>query len=436
MLNQFQYHITNRFSFIKGKRFLLATSGGIDSMVLLHLFYQSNFQIAVAHCNFQLRGDESDADAVFVKKECEKLKVPIFIKNFETTNYAKNKKLSTQVAARNLRYNWFEQILIEENFDYIVTAHHQDDNVETFLINFIRGTGIEGLTGIPAQNEKIIRPLLPFSRKEIETFAKKNKIQWREDSSNVSNNYLRNKIRHDIIPIIKELNASFLNSFQNTIQHIQASKSLVDDASKMVYKQVVQENDDKISINLDLLLKYQNYKAYLHHWLQPYGFAAWNDVYDLIHSQTGKKVLSETHELLKNRNQFLLYPISNSNSYDTFDIDINQKEVNFPIKLSLCNVSNISIEDSNCIFVDQDKLQFPIQVRKWHIGDIFYPKGMEGKKKLSKFFKDEKYSLFDKINTWLLCSNNEIVWVINKRQDNRFVANNSTKNILKIKINE
>jgi tRNA(Ile)-lysidine synthase len=431
MFEKFQNHINANFSFLKEKRLLVAISGGIDSMVLFYLCHQLNLDISVAHCNFQLRGDESDDDEDFVKSQTEKLQIPIFIKKFDTKSFAEKEKLSIQVVARNLRYDWFNTLLINNAFDYILTAHHLDDSLETFLINFTRGSGLDGLTGIPQQNGNIVRPLLPFSRNEIEVFAKENNVEWREDSSNASDNYLRNKLRHDLIPILKELNPSLLHSFENTISNLQQAQSLVTDASQTVYKQAVSE-EDTIKIDISKLKEFQNFKAYLYQWLNEYGFTDWNAVYDLILAQSGKQVFSETHVLLKDRNELILFPKQNGIEPSNFLISKNQREIKFPLNISFLNVDDISVNTTNTIFVDEGKLQFPLEIRKWQQGDRFYPLGMNGKKKLSKFFKDEKLSLLDKSNTWFLCSENQIVWVVGKRQDERFKVTEQTTKILKI----
>lgn len=431
MLQKFQNHINTNLSFLKEKKLLLATSGGIDSMVLLALCRQLNLDIRVAHCNFQLRGDESDEDEKFVKKQCEKLDVLLFVNHFDTQKFAEEQKQSIQVIARNLRYEWFNTLLINNAYDYILTAHHLDDSLETFLINFTRGSGLDGLTGIPQQNGNIIRPLLPFSRNEIEAFAKETNIEWREDSSNASDKYLRNKLRHDVIPVLKELNPGLLDSFENTVSSLQQAKSLVNDASQMVYKQVVSE-EDTIKIDISKIKVFQNHKAYLYQWLSDYGFTDWDAVYDLIEAQSGKQVFSETHILLKDRNHLILFPKQNDSESIHFSIAKDQKEVKFPLKMEFCNVDDISVQASNVIFVDVDKLHFPLEIKRWEEGDFFYPIGMNGKKKLSKFFKDEKFSLLDKSNIWLLCSENQIVWVIGKRQDERFKVEETTTKILKI----
>ncbi len=433
MFEQFQNHINTKFPFLKEKKFLLAFSGGIDSMVLVHLCHRLKLDIAVAHCNFQLRGKESNEDEIFVKLQCDKLNIPVFIQKFDTETFVKQQKLSIQVVARNLRYEWFYSLLANHNFDYILTAHHLDDSLETFLINFTRGTGLDGLTGIPEINDKIILPLLIFSRQENETFATENKISWREDCSNTSDKYLRNKVRHHLIPMLKELNPSLLTSFENTIINLKQSQSLAKDASENMYQKVVSEEEKHIVIDLTKLLKHKNFKAYLYDWLQPFGFQDWKAVYDLITTQSGKQVLSETHILLKNRETLLLFPNQKAISEQQFLVEKEQKVVKIPLTLSFCNVDDISNPSTHTIFVDEDKLQFPLIIRRWQEGDVFYPYGMNGKKRLSKFFKDEKYSLLDKSNTWLLCSDNLIVWVINKRQDSRFVMDNDTNKILQIK---
>lgn len=433
MLIKFQHHIEQNFSQLKDNKLLLAVSGGIDSMVLLDLFYKLRFDICVVHCNFQLRGKESDEDEMLVREICQDRYIPYFIETFDTLEFAKENKLSIQLAARKLRYDWFQEI-ISLGFDYVLTAHHLDDNVETFLINFIRGTGLEGLTGIPAQNGNIVRPLLPFSREEIENYAKANNIQWREDSSNATDKYFRNKLRHDIVPILKELNTGFLDSFQNTLHHLQQAESLVNDDSKLVYDKVVDEKDNRLEIHLKPLLEFQNYKAYLYQWLKQYGFSAWNDINVLVEAQSGKQVFSETHLLLKDREKLILSERNPTDNSAVFIIESIESKVNIPLKLRFCKVVNIFETHSNCIFVDENKLKFPLTIRKWKEGDYFYPSGMNGKKKLSKYFKDEKYSLLDKENQWLLCSEDQIVWVIGKRADNRYIAHETTQQLLKIEL--
>ncbi|MFV8394091.1 tRNA lysidine(34) synthetase TilS [Flavobacterium sp. LB2P6] len=435
MLQKFQNHLLHNFQFLNGKKILLATSGGKDSMVMVYLFQQLGYTIAIAHCNFQLRGMESFEDQNFVQEYAAKNDIPVFITQFDTKAFSEDYKISTQVAARELRYNWFYELLETEKLDYILTAHHADDNLETFLINLGRGTGLEGLTGIPEQNEKVVRPLLAFSQEEMEEYAGLNNIQWREDSSNASDKYLRNKIRHHLVPMLKELNPNFLSSFNKTQMYLQEAQAMVEDASIMIYQQVAKQEADTIYFDLQQLKKLPNYKSYLYQWLKEFEFSAWDDIYDLVESQSGKYVFSPEYRLLKDRDSLILSPINFVNEKEEYFIAEDQKEVNIPLNLTFCKVADISIVSNKTIFVDADKLQYPLILRHWNEGDKLQPFGMNGKsKKVSKLFKDEKLSLIDKENAWILCSNDQIVWIIDVRQDERFKVQNTTKNILKIQL--
>ena len=435
MLQKFQNHLLHNFQFLRGKKVLLATSGGKDSMVMVHLLQHLDYEIGIAHCNFELRGIESFDDQYFVKQYAVANNIPVFITQFDTKAFSEDYKISTQVAARELRYNWFYELLETEKYDYILTAHHADDNLETFLINLSRGTGLEGLIGIPEQNEKVVRPLLAFSQEEIEDYASINGIQWREDSSNASDKYLRNKIRHHVVPLLKELNPNFLLSFHKTQGYLQQAQDMVDDAAIMVYQQVAQQDGDTIYFDLQQLQKLPNYKSYLYQWLNEFGFKAWDDIYDLVDSQSGKCVYSSEYRLLKDRDSLLLSRLNEEDEIQEYSILENQKEVNIPLNLSFCKVADISIGSNKTIFVDADKIHYPLVLRHWNEGDHFHPFGMDGKsKKISKLFKDEKLSLIEKESKWLLCSNTEIVWVIGLRQDERFRIDNTTKNILKIQL--
>jgi tRNA(Ile)-lysidine synthase len=434
MLKKFTKHIETNFPFLHHSRFYIAVSGGIDSMVLVHLFQHFKYEFGLLHCNFKLRGEESDADMRFVADYADENNLNLRIGFFQTYEIAKELKISIQVAARELRYKWFYEQMEEKNAQYVATAHHLDDNLETFIINLTRGTGLDGLTGIPAINKQIIRPLLPFSREEIEEYAKENNIQWREDSSNASDKYLRNKIRHNLIPILKEINPLFLDSFQKTQNFLNDAESIINDGQYIIYKEIATEKEDgTIYFNLNKLLTLSNYKAYLYQWLKEYDFTAWEDIYSLVASQSGKQIFSKNYRLLKDRD-FLILSALQEVEKDVYFIEKDQKEVKIPLNISICNIHHISTPKNTLIFVDEDKLQFPLTIRKWNEGDSFYPSGMNGKKKLSKYFKDEKMSLIEKENTWLLCSNNQIVWVIGKRADQQFIANKTTKNIIQLEL--
>jgi tRNA(Ile)-lysidine synthase len=435
MLEKLKQNITSQFPFLKGKKLLIAISGGLDSVVLTQLFHSLNFDISLAHCNFHLRGLESNADEEFVKNIGKKLALETFTTGFNTNEYASTNKTSTQIAARELRYHWFQELVVKHQFEYVLTAHHADDNLETFLINLSRGTGLEGLTGIPAINNTIVRPLLIFSREEIEQFANKNRIEWREDQSNASTKYVRNKIRHQIIPILKELNPTVLNSFQKTTANLKGSQQIINDTITQVKKKVISADENGITkLNIAVIQKLSNPKAYLFELLKSYDFTEWNDIENLLSAQSGKHVFSKTHRLLKDRDFLLLTEVPAQKKLSEILITKNTKEIFDPFHLRLENVSEIQQLHENTLFLDADKLTFPLKLRKWEKGDSFYPIGMQGKKKLSKFFKDEKYSLITKENTWLLCSENQIVWIVGKRQDRKFNATKTSSNILKIHI--
>ena len=438
MLNNFQNHINQNLSFLNKSRLLIAISGGLDSVVLTHLCHQLKLNIALAHCNFNLRGDESDGDEEFVLQLAEDLDLEVFIESFETEDYAKTYKLSTQMAARELRYNWFEELAEQLNFDFILTAHHADDNLETFLINLSRGTGLDGLMGIPEVNNKIVRPLLTFSREDIETYAKTNKLTWREDSSNASNKYVRNKLRHDVIPVLKEINPFLLQNFESTQNHLQDSKQIIEDAIVRIQKKAVYvDNDNVIRLSIKKLKKLSNPKAYLFELLKDFNFTEWDDVTNLLDAQSGKQVFSSTHRLLKDRDYLLLIENNSEETLESISISEDKKQLKTTFgTLFFDEADAIFDAQTNLIYVDKAKLKYPLILRKWEEGDFFYPSGMTGKKKLSKYFKDEKMSLIEKENTWLLCSEKDIVWVIGRRADNRFLATENTKQILKIELNK
>ncbi|HMQ42746.1 MAG: tRNA lysidine(34) synthetase TilS [Confluentibacter sp.] len=435
MQNAFQDHINAKLPFLKKSKLLIAISGGMDSVVLARLCHNLGFKMALAHCNFNLRGNESDADEHFVLQLAEDLDLEVFVESFDTNIFAEQQKLSIQMAARKLRYDWFEALAEQLHFDYVLTAHHADDNLETFLINLTRGTGLEGLTGIPEVQGKLVRPLLPFSRETIEAFAKKSHFTWRDDTSNASTKYVRNKLRHYVIPVLKQINPSLLLSFQNTMNNLNDTASIVNESIKKVSDRAVETLDNhQIKFKISEFKKLNNPKAYLFELLKAYGFTEWNDVANLLNAQSGKQVFSETWRLIKDRNYLLLSerPKEIAETMTVFEAD---DFIDTPFgTLFLSEVDAVAETGKSLIFVDKEALRFPLTIRKWQKGDVFYPAGMTGKKKLSKYFKDEKFSLLDKENTWLLCTQTAIVWVIGKRADNRFRVTEHTKQILKIEL--
>ncbi|MDA9627752.1 tRNA lysidine(34) synthetase TilS [Flavobacteriaceae bacterium] len=434
MLQKFKQHLHQNFPFLEDKKLLIAISGGIDSVVLAHLCSQLNLNFSLCHCNFNLRGQESDDDEAFVKSLAKTLKTPVYSTSFETEKYVAKNKVSIQVAARDLRYTWFYKLLDTNGYDYVLTAHNTNDNLETFIINLTRGSGLEGFTGIPPVNQKSVRPLLAFSRDEITLFAIKNGIIWREDKSNASIKYVRNKVRHKVIPILKELNPHVLESFQNTIEYLNESQSIINDALTNVTANVVSYENDLLKISCKEIEKLSNKKAYLYQLLQGYGFTAWNDIVNLISAQPGKQVFSDTHRLLKDRN-FLILTTINKNQSIKGPVLIDQKvsKITNPIKLTIQNTDDFTCKNTHEIIIDNDLINYPLSLKKWHHGDTMYPAGMKGSKKISQLFKDNKLSLLDKEKIWILAdAKNHIIWVIGLRQDRRYLANITSKNRLKI----
>ncbi|CAN5228419.1 tRNA lysidine(34) synthetase TilS [soil metagenome] len=433
MEKAFKNIIKTRFPYLTTGKLLVAVSGGVDSVVLAHLCKNSKLDFSIAHCNFNLRGEESDEDEDFLLDLADALDVEIFTESFDTRAYASAAGISVQMAARDLRYNWFNELSSAFQFDNILTGHQTNDDLETFIINFIRGTGLEGLTGIKVENEKVIRLLMQFSRKEIESFARKNRIQWREDSSNASSKYLRNKIRLKIIPLMEQINPQLLASFAQTQAHLKDSFDLVEDYTALLFSQIVSKDVYGYRLKIAALDKISNKRAILYQLLKSFGFTEWNDVEGLLTAQPGKMVFSSTHRLIKDREYLVLTEQSSVKNTKDITIDEGDEIVMLPIgKLTLARVDKMEDAPQNCIYVAKDKIKFPLKLRKWSEGDSFYPFGMKGKKKISDFFKDKKLSLPEKEATWLLCSDNVIVWVVNHRADARFGITDPSREILKI----
>ncbi|MDN3493084.1 tRNA lysidine(34) synthetase TilS [Winogradskyella bathintestinalis] len=438
MQDVFKNHIYKNLSFLNESQFIIAISGGIDSVVLAHLCHSLKLKFSLAHCNFNLREEESNKDEEFVIQLAELLDVEVFIQNFDTEVYAKQYKRSIQMAARELRYQWFKELAAQLKFDYILTAHHADDNLETFLINFTRGTGLNGLTGIPMINGNVVRPLLPFSRAQIEAYATQKNIYWREDASNASTKYLRNKLRHEVVPILKSINPQLLESFQNTLTNLNDTAEIVNESLNAFEKKAIVKRDDSgITYNISEFENVNNPKAYLFECFSKYGFTEWNDIVDLLNAQSGKLVKSNTHRLIKHREHLILAELNSTPKMDVTlsAIDVQNGAVETPLGILFFNEADAITETSkNTIYIDQSKLKFPLELHIWIEGDNFQPIGMTGKKKVSKYLKDEKSSLIDKENTWVLKSDNKIIWLVGKRADERFKVTERTKTILRITV--
>ena len=434
MIQEFQQHIKCKLPFLEKGKCLLTISGGIDSVVLAYLCKSSQLHFSLAHCNFNLRGEESDADEVFIKQLAEQLEVEVFTQSFQTELYAKDHQLSTQLAARELRYRWFYELAEEKAFDYILTAHHVNDSLETYLLNTTRGTGLNGLTGIPEVNGKIVRPLLSFSREQIQQYAQEHEIEWREDSSNASDKYFRNKIRHHIIPQLTEENSNLLQSFQQTQQNLQDAANLLEDYTTILFSRLVEEINGKYFLNVHDLKQTPHTKAVLFQLLNSFGFTEWNDVYQLLEAQTGKQVFSKTHRLVRDREVLILDEFL-KNSEEIIAIEKEQTTIEWEDKkISVENVKEMQEFSQNIAYLPAQKIKYPLILRKWKAGDRFQPFGMKGKKKLSDFLKDEKLSPLEKENTWVLISDKKIAWVVGHRTDERFKIEPNTTTILKLNL--
>ena len=434
MIKELEKHINSKLPFIKGKRILLGISGGIDSMVLAYLLKALGFDLTLAHVNFKLRDKQSDMDESFVTQWAQKNNLPLFKTSFDTTVIAKEKKLSIEMAARDLRYDWFNKLIEDYNFDFIAVAHHLNDNIETVLMNLSRGTGIAGLSGMKDVNGKIIRPLLEFSRNDIEEFASGVGLEWREDLTNADTIYKRNKIRHELVPVFEQINPSFVASFTKTVANLRQTELIQEEYLKNVDYSFWNEQDEIVEIDIEKLKSIVAFETVLREKLKPYGFNNVEDVVNSFSLESGKEYFSSTHRIVKDRSKLILTEIKEEKE-NVFYITGKTVELIYPIHIQLKRVEEFIENTSNLVaHLDRDKLKFPLTLRKWEDGDFFYPQGMKGKKKLSKYFKDEKYSLVDKENQWLLLSDNKIVWVIGKRLDERFKVTKSSVEILKVEV--
>jgi tRNA(Ile)-lysidine synthase len=435
MQNRFHNHIKSEFPELLVKPFIIAISGGVDSVVLAHLCSNLKLDFGLAHCNFKLRATESEKDAEFVKTLSKKLNCKLYNKDFETKLIAEEQKESIQITARHLRYQWFQHLIQTTPHSYLLTAHHLNDSLETFIINLSRSTGIKGLIGIPGHNDYIRRPLLKFSKEEIKDFAIEKDIEWREDQSNATTKYLRNKIRHHIIPELMKLTPYFLNNFESSLQKLRDSDLLIEDYTSLLFKTIVSKKENSYELDIDKLKGFPNQKAILYQLLESFGFTEWNDVYHLLDAQTGKRVESNTHQLVKDRDKLILSTLS-TKVFETIKIYEDQVEVDVDtFKLKLFKVSQLGNFNPGVAYFDKAKLKFPLSLRTVNNGDSFYPFGMKGKKKLSDFLKDEKISTHLKSKQLLLCNgNNDIIWVLNQRTDERYKVESLTEDILKIEI--
>lgn len=410
MYKLFSTHINKEFNFLKKSKLLIAVSGGVDSMVLVDLFKKLKYNITIAHCNFKLRNEESDLDEVFVRTYALENSIPFYFKEFVT----KLPKQSLQMAARTLRYNWFYDVLKKEKLDYLLTAHHLDDSLETFILNLSRASGIEGLTGIKASNDIIARPLLVFSKNQILNYAKNNNIHWREDSTNIKDDYQRNLIRNKVIPHLKKIHPNFLEQSRKTMKFLSQSNNLINDYIKIIKKNNFKENKDEIVISKTFLKENQNIVFEL---FKDYGFKYSNQIIELCNANSGKLIESINYTLLSNRSNLILKK-NNIKTKELYKVGVNG--LKSPININVSKGEFKTKNNNKSIYLSDKDIEFPLFLRKWKKGDVIFPTGMEGKKMISKYYKDQKMSFFDKQNQWLLCNNNEVIWIVGHRADRRY----------------
>lgn len=428
MKDSFLKNIKDLDLFSKGDKLILAISGGADSVALACLLKDTGYNFVLAHCNFKLRGSESDNDEVFVKNLADKMELECYVKSFNTQSYSKKNKISLQMAARELRYRWFEELRKEIDAKYVLVAQHRDDDLETFFINLIRGSGIKGLLGIKSKRDKIVRPLLIFSRKQIENYLSIKKQKFRNDSSNSDVKYLRNNIRHHLIPLIKDMNPSFENTLSNEVDFLNEIYNVFLTNFENIKEELLEITEKGYEIDKSKLLSIDNNKIFLREIISPFGFSQCDQILECSRSISGKLFYSKTHKLLIDRKKIIITKIKKDKN---LFIELEEFDnLNYPVSLRFRNSDKKQfMKDKNIVFLDKEKLTFPLTLRKWKNGDFFYPIGMNGKKKLSDFFIDNKFTQFDKEDCYLLCSGEDIVWIIGHRMDDRFKISDDTKKV-------
>lgn len=446
LLKQFQQHLKQKFSQLSTAncKLLLAVSGGVDSVVMTDLFYKAGFDFTIAHCNFNLRGEESGRDESFVQSISKKYNKEVIIKTFDTKEIAAEKKLSIQETSRKLRYDWFEEVIGEQSTVngelFLATAHNADDNIETSLMFFLRGTGIHGLTGIKEYDKerKLIRPLLFATREHILNHAIKNNLSWVEDSSNATDKYARNFLRNKLIPSIKEFFPEVKNNISENIKRFKEVEQLYNYSIQLYKKNLLEFKGDEIHIPVLKLQKIKPLNTVIWEIIKDYSFHPHHidGIKKLFTAENSSYIKSSTHRIIKNRNWFIIA----SNKVEEQShilIEEHDTEIKFlrgSLSIEKLQNANYELQTTNSIAqLDANYIEFPLLIRKWKQGDYFYPLGMNKKKKLSRFFIDQKLSATEKENIWVIETNKKILWIIGYRIDERFKLTSSTKTIISIK---
>ena len=418
MYDRFLEFINQNALLKNGDRVLLAVSGGMDSMAMAELFRQSEFQYSIAHCNFQLRGKDADDDETFVKSYASDLQLDFFSKKFDTATYAKQKKISVQMAARELRYAWLEEVREHNGCQAVATAHHFNDSIETLFINILRGTGVSGLKGIPKKNQCVIRPLLFATREEILTFIQKQGLRFREDASNLKEKYLRNKVRHRLMPMLREINPSLAETLRHFFDRMEAAEAFYQNTIKNQQKYFLRFSENATEILIDQLIEQAFPETMLYESLKGYGFSPSQsrDIFNNLHAQAGKTFESASHTLVKDRETLIIYPREATNLPSEHIIDeaifnLDCGKHSFRFDTGKVDEEFELPKKATTLMADKDKLAFPLLLRQWQPGDKLIPLGMKGHKKVSDILIDKKIPMPQKKDIMVLLSGNEIVWV-------------------------
>ncbi len=439
LAEKFTNHIQQQQLFTQNDLLIIGVSGGIDSVALCHLLKNSGYQFIIYHANFQLRGPESNRDEDFVQALATDLKVELIVERFDTKEYALNNKISIQEAARQLRYEGFEKTRNEKNAAFILTAHNANDNAETLIINLLRSTGIAGATAIPLKENKIRRPLLAFTRKDIETYMQVYGYTWVEDSSNEKDVYVRNKIRHKIIPELEAINPNAVEAFNTSIYHFKETEIIYNYWIETTKQKLIEKKKNEWHIPVLKLKKTQPLKTIVYEIIKDFNFTAaqTDEVITLFESESGKYISNNKYRILKNRSWLIISAVTEVDNslyliedYGTVTTSNGRLTINSTANMRL-DINGIKAnKNPNQAFINFDDIQFPLLLRKCKTGDYFYPLGMKKKKKLSRFFIDQKLSKPDKENVWVLEANKKIVWVIGQRIDDRFKLTDNTESIV------
>lgn len=439
MLKQFEVNIHKNTLFSKADKLLVAFSGGVDSVVLSDLLHKAGYQFDLAHCNFQLRGDEANDDTAFCKSYANSINATCHVTYFNTKDYALKNKLSIQMAARDLRYTWFKHLIAEHHYTYILTAHHANDNIETLFVNLIRGTGIKGLQGIPEKQNNIVRPLLFATKEAIKQYSLINKLSYREDSSNQEVKYKRNFIRHQIVPELKKLNPALEETITTSIHFFKQSSEIVSQFADLKFKEICKEENNQLFIDIKLLLCEKQKETLLFEWLYPKNFktSQIEQLSEVLISDKliGKQFSSSTHELVVDRKYIVVQPIEKEILVKQFVINSVSDIKHLPFKLHFEEITQtVFSKNKNEIEIAYTDNLFPLILRRWKTGDKFKPLGLNGFKKLSNYFKDIKLSLFEKEAVWILENKEHIIWIVGHRMDDRCKVIEGTDKVMKISV--